>query len=123
MWLNELDGIVPSFVGTFMARTIAVGVGYRRDTGAGEIVALIEDVLRANAIDAASVMGIGTASMKRGDAAVAAAAAHFGVAAHYFETGDAVAEAAALALAGPGGRLIAAKAKSARVTCALAALP
>ena len=110
-------------MGTIMMRTIAVGVGYRRDTGADEIVALVAEVLAANGVDATSLMGLGTIEAKRGDAAIAAAAARFGVAAHFFETGDGVAEGAALALAGPGARLIQSKVKSARVTCALAARP
>lgn len=104
-----------------MVRTIAVGVGYRHGTAGEEIVALVEQVLAMNRIDAASVIGIGTAEQKRGDPAIMSVAAHFGVDAHFFATGmPAVAEPAALALAGPGARLIAAKVKSERVTCALA---
>jgi cobalt-precorrin 5A hydrolase len=120
---------------------IFVGLGFRRDVGAGDLLAAIRDA-RARAgctVDAIAVPDF------KADAACAQAADSLGVPlvrvgrealkgeqgrcltrsdAAEKATGFAcVAEAAALAAAGPGGRLLLARIATGSATCALAECP
>ena len=131
------DEAVTSSVG------LVAGIGFRRGTGAAEIAALVRRAL-AEAGRGAGLACLATALDRAGDAAFAGAARDLGVpgrgagpdALAAVDAGcltrsarierlrgvGSLAEAAALALAGPGSRLLGARIASAGATCALAAI-
>lgn len=122
--------------------SLVVGFGCERGTAACELIALVEDALRAAGRQPADVALLTSLDTRLEEPAAAAARLHFSVP---FQTFDAVtleaetprlahpseivfrhtgchgvAEASALAGAGVGGRLVVAKMKSARATVAIA---
>lgn len=121
---------------------VVAGIGFRRQAQAAEIEALIRRALAAAETDPAALCAIATALDRAGEAAIRAAADAFGLEPTGFDADSLSAcdaavrtrspriealrgvgclcEAAALAAAGPGGRLILARISSASVTCALA---
>ncbi len=129
----------------FHPPVLALGVGCERGTDPDELSALVRDSLAGAGLAAASVACVVSLDLKADEPAVQALAAELGVPARFFtaaeleaqaprlatpsdvvfaETGcHGVAEGAALAAAGTGGRLVVAKSKSARATCAVAAAP
>lgn len=138
------DKSAPS--GTFSPTvSIIAGIGFRRAAEAGEIAVLIQRALALSATPEPSLAAIATAADRADEAAAVAAAAAFGltptgIAADALRAADlrvttrsarieaargvgSVAEAAALALAGEGGRLILPRIASAGATCALALAP
>jgi cobalt-precorrin 5A hydrolase/precorrin-3B C17-methyltransferase len=124
---------------------LAVGLGCERGCSARELLDLVRETLRENGLAARSVAGVFSIDLKSDEPAIHAVAAHLGAPARFFdaETLDAqaprlatpseevrravgvpgVAEAAALAAAGPEGALIVTKRKSKRATCAVARAP
>ncbi|WP_375408580.1 cobalamin biosynthesis protein [uncultured Methylobacterium sp.] len=129
----DLDQAVSMFV---------AGVGFRRATDADEIVALVHQALDAVGIGADRLRALATASDKADDEALRRAADLFGVVVIAVAEPDLVAvdarvptrsarieasrgigslaEAAALAAVGEGGRLVLPRIASAGATCALA---
>lgn len=125
--------------------SLALGIGAERHAPPEEAVALAETVLSEAGVSPLALAGVFSLDLKADEAAVHAVAAHFGVPARFFdaatleaeaprlenpsdivfaETGcHGVAEGAALAAAGPAGRLLVAKHKSKRATAALAEAP
>ena len=126
----------------FHPPTLALGVGCERDCDPDELIKLVDETLAAAGLSPASVAVVTSIDLKMDEAAVHAVATHLGVVARYFDAPrlDAetprlknpseivfrevgthgVAEAAALAAAGPDSELAVAKHKSARATCAVA---
>lgn len=126
-------------------RTLVIGVGCERHTPAGQLTALIQQVLADNDLAADSIACLASIDVKTDEPAIHAAAAAFGVPARFFsadelrpqtprlknpsalveqEVGVAgVAEAAALAAAGPEAALVVEKTKGAQATCAIARAP
>ena len=124
---------------------LALGVGCERDTGPDELIALADEVLDGHGLARQAVACVVSLDLKADEAAVHELAGRLGVAARFFDSAtleaetrrlenpsDAVfaavgchgvAEAAALAAAGGGGRLMVAKTKSRRATCAVALAP
>jgi cobalt-precorrin 5A hydrolase / precorrin-3B C17-methyltransferase len=122
--------------------TLALGIGCERGASAEEVIALAEQVLADNKLEPKSVAGVFSIDLKADEAALHAAAAHFGVPLRLFnaetleretprlanpseivfaEVGShGVSEAAALAAVGPDGVLIVPKVKSSRATVAIA---
>lgn len=129
----------------FHPPVLAVGVGCERGAASEEVIALIAFALENAGLSAHSVACFASLDIKADEAAVHAAAGHFGVPARFFdaptleaesprlanpsdlvfrETGcHGVAEGAALAAAGSDAALIVPKIKAARVTCAIARAP
>ena len=125
--------------------TLALGVGCERDVPPEELIALARKTLADAGLAAESVAAVVSVDVKMDEAAVHAAATALGRPARFFtperleeetprlanpsdivfrEVGcHGVAEAAALAAAGPGGALLVEKQKSARATCAIARAP
>ncbi len=123
-------------------KTLAIGIGCERGTEPDEVLALIEMTLAEKDLAAASVACVVSIDLKADEAAILAAAAHFGVPARFFPAAQleaetprlqnpseivfrevgchGVAEGAALAAAGPDGRLTVAKTKTRRATLAIA---
>jgi cobalt-precorrin 5A hydrolase len=139
VWCHWRTGGV--FPATFRVypRCLCLGLGSRKNVPEGEILAHIATVFAQQALSLQSVVAVGTASIKRDDPGLCAAAAALGpeVVFHELEalaavdsagqsetvrrrtgTGS-VSEAAALLLSG-GGELISPKSKTGRVTCAVA---
>lgn len=124
---------------TYRRQTLMVGVGCARGADPAEAIALVERSLEGFAGAPAGVFSL---DLKADEAAVHAVARHLGVPARFFsaerleaetprlanpsevvfaEVGcHGVAEAAALAAAGPGSLLVAPKRKTAMATCAVA---
>ncbi len=124
------------------APDIVAGLGFRHATPAAEIVALVERAFREAALPLARLRHLATAADRAGEPAIRAAAAQFGralvpVPPEALEAADegvvtrsarivaargvgSVAEAAALAAAGPGATLRTPRIASAGATCALA---
>jgi cobalt-precorrin 5A hydrolase/precorrin-3B C17-methyltransferase len=124
---------------------LTLGVGCERDTGPDELIALADRTLDAHGLARQAVACVVSLDLKADEAAVHELAGRLGVAARFFDAAtleaetrrlenpsDAVfaavgchgvAEAAALAAAGGGGRLMVAKTKSRRATCAVALAP
>ena len=122
--------------------TLAVGVGCERDCSPDELRELVAETLSQAGLSSASVAAIVSIDVKADEAAVHALADHLRAPARFFpaETLEAetprlqnpseivfrevgahgVAEASALAAAGPQGELIVPKHKSRRATCAVA---
>ncbi len=121
---------------------IVAGVGCRRGASAPDIEAAIRAALDQAGVSADALDAIATMAAKHDEAGIDAAAAHFGVEVLLISDDDlkaagertetrservlalagvpSVAEAAALAAAGPAGRLIAARVTAGAATCALA---
>lgn len=149
---NDVLGRVSVFIGdekmqekqsdiSYVPRQLVVGVGCERGCDSGELRELVINTLADNKLNANAIGAIVSIDLKSDEAAVHAAAAHFGVPARFFdaatleaeaprlenpsdivfaETGcHGVAEGAALAAVGADGTLIVAKQKSARATCAV----
>ena len=126
-------------------RTLVLGLGCERHTEPAELIGLAEKVMAEHNLAPAALAAVASLDLKEDEAAVHAVARHFGVPARFFtaeelaretprlrnpsdivarEVGVAgVAEAAALAVAGPQSDLIAEKTRSARGTCAIARAP
>ena len=126
-------------------RQLALGVGCERGCAPEELIALAEGALAEAGLAAGAVGAVVSLDLKADEPAVHALAAALGVPARFFdrdalsaedgrlatpsetvrrEVGVAgVAEAAALAAAGPEGALIVPKRKGARSTCAIARAP
>lgn len=125
--------------------TLALGLGAERGAPAAEAIALAEAVVAEAGVSPLALAGVFSLDLKADERAVQAVAGHFGVPARFFdaarleaeaprlarpsdivfaETGcHGVAEGAALAAAGPDGRLLVAKRKASRTTAALALAP
>lgn len=123
-------------------KVLALGVGCERGCEEEELIFLVEDVLARHDLAAAACAMVCTLDLKADEPAIHGLAGHLGVPARFFakealeteterlanpsqtvlrEVGIAgVAEAAALAAAGPQGTLIVEKSKSKRATCAVA---
>lgn len=121
---------------------LAVGVGCERGASPEELAGLVCDTLAAHGLAEGSVGCIVSVDVKADEAAVHAVAGRLGVPARFFPAATleaeaprlitpsevvfreigchGVAEGAALAAVGPAGRLVVAKVKSARCTCAIA---
>jgi len=121
---------------------LALGVGCERDTPAEDLWALVERTFVASGLALDAVACVASLDLKSDEAAVHALAARLGVPARFFTAAaleaetprlanpsevvfkavgcHGVAEGAALAAAGPGSRLLVAKTKDARATCAVA---
>jgi len=126
-------------------RRLAVGIGSERGADPAEAIALLRDTLAEAGLAPAAVACVVSVDLKADEPAVLEAAEALGVPARFFpparleaetprlanpseavfrEMGcHGVAEAAALAAAGPQGALVIAKRKSRRVTCAVAEAP
>jgi len=121
---------------------IIAGIGCRRGASAPDIETAIRAALDQAGVSADALDAIATIAAKHDEAGIDAAAAHFGVEVLLISDDDlkaageraetrservlalagvpSVAEAAALAAAGPAGRLIAARVIAGAATCALA---
>lgn len=126
----------------FLPPVLGVGVGCERGVAGEDIIALVNSALESAGLSEESIACIASLDIKADEAAVHAAAEHFGVPARFFdaprleaetprlanpsdlvfrETGcHGVAEGAALAAAGSAGALVVPKIKGARATCAIA---
>lgn len=124
---------------------LAVGVGCERGCPSEEVEALVRETLRSAGLAEASVSGIFSLDLKEDEPALDALARQLGVPLRVFDAGrleaetprlatpseavfrevgcHGVAEAAALAAAGPLGDLVVPKRKSRRATCAVARAP
>jgi cobalt-precorrin 5A hydrolase / precorrin-3B C17-methyltransferase len=129
----------------FHRRCLALGVGCERGVNPDELIGLVRDTLAAHKLSPRAVAGVFSLDLKADEPAVHALADNLGVAARFFsaarlneeaarlanpsdvvlrEVGcPGVAEGAALAAAGPQGRLIVAKTRSGRATSAVAESP
>ncbi|MDR3640345.1 MAG: cobalamin biosynthesis protein [Humidesulfovibrio sp.] len=129
---------------TFRAypRCLCLGLGCRKGVEAAEILAHVAQVFAREGLALESIGAVGTASIKRDDPGLCAAAAALGPECVFFEPealarveaagqsetvrlrvgAGSVCEASALLLSGADG-LLAAKAKTSRVTCAVALSP
>lgn len=125
-----------------MTGCLAAGIGFRRGTAADEIASLITQALKQLGAAPGDLTAIATAADRATERALASAAARFGlspcpIAAEALAARDAdlvtrsarierlrgvgsLAEAAALAAAGPGSRLALPRIASGGATCALA---
>lgn len=123
-------------------RCLCLGLGSRKGTPAREILAHVRAVFAQEGLAMQSLAAVGTADIKRDDPGICEAMQSLGAEVVFFtpealaavdaagqsetvrrRTGTgSVCEAAALLLAA-GGRLVAAKAKTGRVTCAVASRP
>jgi cobalt-precorrin 5A hydrolase len=123
-------------------RGLVAGIGFRRATGAEEIVALIRQALDAAGAEPDRLRALATADDRADDASLRHAAETLGIAVIGVTESDllavdgrvptrsarieasrgigSLAEAAALAAVGEGGRLALARIASAGATCALA---
>jgi cobalt-precorrin 5A hydrolase/precorrin-3B C17-methyltransferase len=120
--------------------TLTIGVGCERGTSPEEVSGLIESTLQASNLSIQSVAGFASIDLKEDEPAIAAlcnvrffSAEDLNAFAPKLKTPSdyvmaevgtpGVAEAAALAAAGPDAELIVAKTKSKRATCAIARSP
>ena len=123
-------------------QTLAIGIGCERGVEADEVAALVNQVLASADLSPLSIACLASIDVKMDEPALRVVAGRFGLPLRFFDAArleretprltnpseavfravgcHSVAEAAALACAGPGGKLIAAKTKSARATCAVA---
>jgi cobalt-precorrin 5A hydrolase/precorrin-3B C17-methyltransferase len=129
----------------YLSATLAVGIGCERGADPGELRALVEASLADAGLAPGAVAGVFSLDLKMDEPAIHEVAAALGVPARFFaadrleaetprlanpseavfrEVGcHGVAEAAALAAAGPDGRLTLPKRRSAHATCAIATAP
>jgi cobalt-precorrin 5A hydrolase/precorrin-3B C17-methyltransferase len=125
--------------------TLALGVGCERGAAAGEVLALARETLAEAGLAPAAVAGVFSIDLKSDEPAMHELAEALDVPARFFDAATleaetprlanpsdtvfrevgahGVAEAAALAAAGPDGVLVAPKRKSRRATCAIARAP
>ncbi|MDP4002417.1 cobalamin biosynthesis protein [Methylobacterium sp. NEAU K] len=125
-----------------MMDALVAGIGFRRGTGADEIAALIARALEEVGAGRSHLAAVATAADRAGEPAIRQAAAEFGLAPRPVEAAalaacdarvvtrshrierlrgiGSLAEAAALAAAGPKSRLALLRIVSAGATCALA---
>ncbi|HTJ57937.1 MAG TPA: precorrin-3B C(17)-methyltransferase [Devosiaceae bacterium] len=125
----------------YRPKTLVAGVGCERGAAPAEVIGLIAETLTAAGLSPLSLAAIASIDIKADEAAIHAAAAHFGVPARFFALGEldaqrsrlktpsavveaeigtpGVAEAAALC----AGELIVPKKKSQRATCAIGRAP
>jgi cobalt-precorrin 5A hydrolase / precorrin-3B C17-methyltransferase len=123
-------------------KLLTIGVGCERGTDPAEIIALVDDTLRRANLSSFSTACVASIDLKEDEPGLAAAAEHLNAPLRFFAADElkaeihrlanpsaiveaevgvpGVAEAAALAAAGPRSRLIVAKTKSERATCAIA---
>ncbi len=123
-------------------QTLAMGIGCERGVEADEVAALVNQVLTSAGLSPLSIACLASIDVKMDEPALRVVAGRFGLPLRFFDAArleretprlanpseavfravgcHGVAEAAALASAGPGGKLIVAKTKSARATCAVA---
>ncbi len=124
---------------------LALGVGCERGTDPAELATLVEETLAQAGLSPLAVAGVFSIDVKADETAVQDLAADLGVPARFFDAATleaetprlanpsdlvfrevgchGVAEGAALAAAGPQAKLIVAKTKSKRATCAVALAP
>lgn len=143
--ITDRAAAVDDAVLTLHPPVLAVGIGCERDAPPGEVVALVRAVLDAAGLAAGAVACVASLMLKADEPALDAAAAELGVPARFFTAAEleaetprlanpsdrvfrevgchGVAEAAALAAAGPAAELIVVKTRSARATCAVARSP
>lgn len=129
----------------FHPKRLAVGLGCERGAEPAEVAALLCDTLAAAGLAPQAVACLASVDLKADEPAVLQAAAELGLPVRFFDAArleaetprlatpseavfreigcHGVAEAAALAAAGPQGRLVVAKRKSRRATCAVAEAP
>ena len=121
---------------------LALGVGVERGTSVAEVAQLAAATLAAGGFDPQAVACVVSLDLRSDEAAILELARSLGVPARFFDAATlakeeprvsevsehvrkavgtpSVAEAAALAAAGPGGTLVVTKRKSAHATCAIA---
>ncbi len=122
---------------TYHPQTLVAGVGCERGADAGEVIGLIAETLAAHGLAPQSLAAIASIDLKADEAALNAAADHFGVPLRVFSSGDLAAESERLAnpsdivaaeVGTPGvseaaalkaGDLLVPKTKSKRATCAI----
>jgi cobalt-precorrin 5A hydrolase/precorrin-3B C17-methyltransferase len=126
-------------------KVLTLGVGGERGIAAEELITLVEDALTRHRLAKASLAVIASIDLKEDEAAIHALARHLGLPLRAFTASElndetprlktpsavvmaevgcpGVAEGAALAAAGPDSKLIIAKTKSRRATCAVALAP
>jgi len=124
---------------------LALGVGCERHAAPAELEDLVRATLAGAGLSPAAVAGVFSIDVKADEAAVLALAETLGVPARFFDAATleaetprlanpsdlvfrevgchGVAEGAALAASGPQGKLLVAKTKSRRATCAIALAP
>ena len=129
----------------YRPRRLAIGIGCERGTTADEIASLARSCLDAAGLAADAVAGVFSIDLKSDEPAIHALAESLGAPARFFWAAaleaeaprlrnpsdlvfravgcHGVAEGAALAAAGPKGRLVVEKTKSVRATCAIARAP
>ncbi|MBP1806706.1 precorrin-3B C(17)-methyltransferase [Rubellimicrobium aerolatum] len=129
----------------FAPQVAALGVGAARGCPPDELAFLVQSVLKEAGIAPEALAAVGTLDLKADEGAVVALARELGVPLRLFGAAELEAEAgrlltpsevvfaevgchgvsegAALALAGPEGRLVVAKRKTGNATCALALSP
>jgi cobalt-precorrin 5A hydrolase len=127
-----------------MTAGLVAGIGFRRGTDADEIAALIDRALAAVGAARSDLAAVATAQDRAGEPAIRRAAAAFGLSPHAIGPDllaacdsrvitrsarierlrgiGSLAEAAALAAAGPSGRIALRRIASGGATCALAAV-
>jgi len=137
----EPSGDLPALV----PKCAALGVGCVRGCRPEELIALADGTLHAAGLSPDALAGVFSVDLKADEEAVVAVAGQYGAPARFFTPGElesqaprvrdpsaivfrevgchSVAEAAALAGAGPDGSLRVGKQKSASATCALAVAP
>ena len=123
-------------------QSLAVGIGCERGADAEEVAALLDQVLGGAGLSPLSIACLASLDVKMDEPALRVLARHMNLPLRFFDAArleretprlanpsdtvfravgcHGVAEAAALACAGPKGRLIVEKSKSARATCAVA---
>jgi cobalt-precorrin 5A hydrolase/precorrin-3B C17-methyltransferase len=124
---------------------LALGIGAERGVASDEVETLASAALAKAGLSPHAVAGVVSIDLKSDERAILALADRLGVPARFFDAATlareeprvteisetvraavgtpSVAEAAALAAAGPDGKLVVAKIKSARATCAVALAP
>ena len=124
---------------------LALGVGCERGTDPAELATLVEETLAQAGLSPLAIAGVFSIDVKADEAAVHDLAAGLGVPARFFDAATleaetprlanpsdlvfrevgchGVSEGAALAAAGPEAKLLVAKTKSKRATCAVALAP
>ncbi|HEX7239636.1 MAG TPA: precorrin-3B C(17)-methyltransferase [Longimicrobiaceae bacterium] len=132
----------PGAVLRFAPQTVLLGVGASRGCPAEELANLVRETLEEAGIAVEAVAAVGTLDVKADEGAILELARDLGAPLRLFRAEEleveaprlatpseivfaevgchGVSEGAALALAGPGGRLLTAKRKSRNATCALA---
>lgn len=142
--MGHNDDLGPHHV-QFAPKRIALGVGCSRDCPTEELLALVADVVSEAGLSTAAIHSVNTIDLKADETAINALAAELGSPLRLFAAAEleaetprlatpsdvvfaevgahGVAEAAALAQAGPAADLWFAKRKTANATCALAIAP